>query len=520
MTGTYSGFLKLSSGAREATGADLNAAFVRACERVKAPAMFLRRASKIETRARKATLDRWGLRGGHAEKRPGRGHLRRPVGAPGRPGTVGVRIRIAEASDGPMAGSHRPQRSISGFPAEMLVTGQFGLMIGEVPPGPEGLHLQRAGVLRPGRRRKPPGVGIPAFPDADRTGTPGRALGAPARAEWALTDRHAEPTGNPPERRRRRNSGLHTSPTPKRRCWAIYRRLGLGAGRLADAGGGRSFQDGRRCRNSLRRVFRRPFFPMRHVSKMEEQAFNGGAFSQFEDLLHFLQLRLPSASRLSGDVVTRRDRPAYPAPVIREAVVNALMHRDYQDSASIKVRVFPERDGDMRTRAFAGGVSAKRGMRLPPDQSRHRAHLLSAPACRDVGHWDGTHPAGDGAGGAAPPGVEESNRRRPPDALSRSRDSPHLASGRHSGSSGDVSGGHLLLERKLRARGIAYNTRLTSQSAVPGTTCESCRNGATYDKQGVATSQLTSARTRFASVVTGLPQWNYVNTNDQNDQPT
>ncbi len=79
------------------------------------------------------------------------------------------------------------------------------------------------------------------------------------------------------------------------------------------------------------------------LSLLEHQTFGGGAFSQFEGLAQFLQMRLPMASHLPNDSVVRQDQPTYPVPVIREAIVNALMHRDYGLPESVQVRVFPNR---------------------------------------------------------------------------------------------------------------------------------------------------------------------------------
>ena len=60
-------------------------------------------------------------------------------------------------------------------------------------------------------------------------------------------------------------------------------------------------------------------------------------------MLDFLETNLPLASSLEPGSLLRTERPAYPTTVLREAVVNALMHRDYQDPASIQVRLFPDR---------------------------------------------------------------------------------------------------------------------------------------------------------------------------------
>lgn len=75
----------------------------------------------------------------------------------------------------------------------------------------------------------------------------------------------------------------------------------------------------------------------------DEKSFLGGSFQLFERVLDFLETNLPRASSLEPGELRRTERPAYPVTVLREAVVNALMHRDYQDPTSIQVRLLPDR---------------------------------------------------------------------------------------------------------------------------------------------------------------------------------
>lgn len=55
----------------------------------------------------------------------------------------------------------------------------------------------------------------------------------------------------------------------------------------------------------------------------------------------------------------RKERPQYPDEVIREALVNALVHRDYSNhTGSIHVHIFPERLEIFNSGAFLDGVTA------------------------------------------------------------------------------------------------------------------------------------------------------------------
>jgi ATP-dependent DNA helicase RecG len=62
---------------------------------------------------------------------------------------------------------------------------------------------------------------------------------------------------------------------------------------------------------------------------IDNKVFEGSLFSLVESLVSFMQSHIPVASRFDRNDVQRRDLLAYPLPAIREAIVNALVHRDY-----------------------------------------------------------------------------------------------------------------------------------------------------------------------------------------------
>jgi len=69
----------------------------------------------------------------------------------------------------------------------------------------------------------------------------------------------------------------------------------------------------------------------------------GGALHLLETLFALLQSRLHSAARLPATGLQRTDRPEYPLGAVREALVNALMHREYDDAGGVRVSLFPDR---------------------------------------------------------------------------------------------------------------------------------------------------------------------------------
>ena len=69
----------------------------------------------------------------------------------------------------------------------------------------------------------------------------------------------------------------------------------------------------------------------------DSKEFGGSMFKQFEDVVNYLALCNKTVSTIKG--LVRTDKQDYPNEVIREALLNALVHRDYSFSGSIIINV-------------------------------------------------------------------------------------------------------------------------------------------------------------------------------------
>lgn len=69
----------------------------------------------------------------------------------------------------------------------------------------------------------------------------------------------------------------------------------------------------------------------------DSKEFNGSIFKQFEDAVNYLALCNKTSSVIKG--VVRTDKQDYPEEAIREALLNAIVHRDYSFSGSIIINV-------------------------------------------------------------------------------------------------------------------------------------------------------------------------------------
>ena len=77
---------------------------------------------------------------------------------------------------------------------------------------------------------------------------------------------------------------------------------------------------------------------------LDNRQFYGSAFMLLASAERFLRETLPIASHFESDQMARIDKPLYPPLAIREALANALCHRDYSlGGGSIGVAVYDDR---------------------------------------------------------------------------------------------------------------------------------------------------------------------------------
>ena len=85
----------------------------------------------------------------------------------------------------------------------------------------------------------------------------------------------------------------------------------------------------------------------RGIDKMDfldNRQFNGNAFSLLASAERFLRDSIPVAARFESDRFERIDEPLYPPLATREALANALCHRDYSiHGGSIGVAIYADR---------------------------------------------------------------------------------------------------------------------------------------------------------------------------------
>ncbi len=78
------------------------------------------------------------------------------------------------------------------------------------------------------------------------------------------------------------------------------------------------------------------------VRILDRKDFDGGIVADIEDTMRFIERNTRTAYRIEG--LRREDVPEYPMQALREAITNAVMHRDwFFDGANVFVEVYTDR---------------------------------------------------------------------------------------------------------------------------------------------------------------------------------
>lgn len=97
-------------------------------------------------------------------------------------------------------------------------------------------------------------------------------------------------------------------------------------------------------------------------------ALRGHAFGLLDEAMTFLMRHLPIRGRFEPNRLERIDEPLFPTAALREALVNALCHRDYSiPGGAVNVAVFDDR---LEIWSAAGGSQAGAHLAAPQPLSR------------------------------------------------------------------------------------------------------------------------------------------------------
>lgn len=84
------------------------------------------------------------------------------------------------------------------------------------------------------------------------------------------------------------------------------------------------------------------FVGTKPIDFADMKVFQGTIIDQVPEVLNFIQRHINVGARITGKPA-REDVWEYPKEALREAVVNAVCHRDYEDPGNVQVRIFDDR---------------------------------------------------------------------------------------------------------------------------------------------------------------------------------
>ena len=90
----------------------------------------------------------------------------------------------------------------------------------------------------------------------------------------------------------------------------------------------------------------------------DNRLFEGNAFTLLDKAISFLEAHIPVQSAIPTDELRRKEGPAIPFPAVREALLNALVHRDYAaPDGGVIVSVYADRVEIWNSGSLPEGIS-------------------------------------------------------------------------------------------------------------------------------------------------------------------
>lgn len=121
---------------------------------------------------------------------------------------------------------------------------------------------------------------------------------------------------------------------------------------------------------------------------LDNKMFKANAFDLYDKAMNFLHFVLPVAARIDEGNPIRVETPAIPYKVLREAIINALVHRDYSHAGgSIAVAVYDDRVNISNTGALPTGVRLGQLSKEHPSILRNPLIAQVFYACGKIEKW-------------------------------------------------------------------------------------------------------------------------------------
>lgn len=122
------------------------------------------------------------------------------------------------------------------------------------------------------------------------------------------------------------------------------------------------------------------------VRFLDERSFSGDVFSQLEEALAFVARNTRQQPIITGRP-EREVVPEYPADAVREAITNAICHRDYTMTGTVQVRIYDDRLEVWNPGMLPAGLSVDELYREHPSRPRNPRLAAAMHRARLIEHW-------------------------------------------------------------------------------------------------------------------------------------
>lgn len=122
------------------------------------------------------------------------------------------------------------------------------------------------------------------------------------------------------------------------------------------------------------------------VRFLDEMTIEGTLLNQLENALKFVARNTQREIRITGRP-ERETIPEYPEAAIREAVINAICHRDYSTVGTIQIRIYDDRFEVWNPGTLPPSLTIERLYREHPSLPRNPKIALAFYRARLIEHW-------------------------------------------------------------------------------------------------------------------------------------
>ena len=121
---------------------------------------------------------------------------------------------------------------------------------------------------------------------------------------------------------------------------------------------------------------------------LDNKVYRANIFDLYEKAMDFLVFALPLAARIEPGNPNRVETPAIPYTVLREALINALVHRDYSHAGgSISVAVYDDRVNISNTGGLPSGLRVSQLSKAHQSVPRNPVIANVMYVCKKIEKW-------------------------------------------------------------------------------------------------------------------------------------